>query len=67
MFVSIINKDEGAQGLYECQFVRIKQDEDPNSVFICMDDKPITHKIDKRTHRVFLLNNEGKTIDKYEW
>lgn len=75
MFARIIRKDNGHSSLYECQRVhsRILKNENGNDDddMLIFDfesrDSCISVELDRKISELYLMNNEGKTIETYKW
>lgn len=76
MFVRIVNND-GGSALYQCQKVfthnlKNEKEDEPDSVLFTIDNGevngPFCIEIPKDSQsEVYLMNDEGKTIDSYRW
>ncbi len=67
MFVSVF-VGKGRTSLYECRRVHIRPDEtNEGQVFVCMEDSDVNLVVEKATTLVYIMNNEGKTIDTHRW
>ena len=73
MFVKVIY-ETGRESLYECDEVYIdhlesKDSNDPGSLYLTLtrDLKDKHVEVAKDKNEVYLMNNDGKTIDKYAW
>ncbi len=69
MFVRIIVRVDEVEknSLYECERVHVRQ-HDGTKVDVDMEGPPISVRIeDKKYSVIYLMNNNGKTIDTYRW
>ncbi|KKM80492.1 hypothetical protein LCGC14_1339380 [marine sediment metagenome] len=66
MFVTVIRK--GHTAIYECKRVFIRTDvTTEGQVAVRMEDSDVDLIIEKVLSQVYIMNNEGKTIDRYRW
>ncbi len=66
MFISVIRK--GCTSIYECRRVFIHTDaENEGRVTVRMEDGDVELVVEKAMSQVYIMNNEGKTIDTYRW
>ena len=69
MFVKIV-RNNGSEGTYECEGVRMKpMAGDDNKVLMALESQSgvLDFDLDKTDCGVFIMNNDGKTIDRYIW
>ena len=68
MYVKVIN--HGLETIYDCERVKVKPD-DVNSGQVVLTVDPSGHEINtvlqKKHSRVYVMNDEGHTIDVYRW
>ena len=77
MFARIIRRDTGHSTIYDCSSVHLNRltnemqgdHEDNDKIIVDFESKYgcISVEIDKRTCELYLMNNEGRTIDSYRW
>lgn len=77
MFARIIWRDTGHSSIYECSRVHLNTltnempgDHKDDGKFIVDFEGPIgcvSVELDKKTCELYIMNNEGKTIDTYRW
>ena len=77
MFIRIIKNDPEGKGntreiLSQCERVTIERKKDDSkdqvgpSVFFTLDDDKI-FELTTYNHEVYIMNDEGRTIDRYTW
>lgn len=64
MFVSVVRNGNAA--IYECKSVYVQHDNE-EQVTLSMKNPDVNLVLKKVTAQVFVMNNEGKTIDRYRW
>ena len=75
MFASIVNTNTDAVGshttIHECTGIHLEQPKDKSdTVFVTLErknDVALEIEIDKVTQEIYVMNDAGKTIDKYVW
>ncbi len=75
MFVSIVNTNtdavDGHTMIHECTGIHLKQPKGkPDTVFVTLErknDVALEIEIDKVTQDIYVMNDTGRTIDKYVW
>ena len=77
MFIKI--ERENHSTIYQCKivdFFHLKPDDkdgktpderDPGSVIISMDSSNVDVEVNKEGVSIYLMNDEGKTIDSFNW
>lgn len=67
MLVRVIY-DNGSESLYECsEYHVIPNDEQPENLFFQFDPNGRLLEIKKEKMQIYVMNNQGKTIDSYIW
>ena len=64
MFIKIVRLDDGWETMVECERYQLAEfDDGPHIGF----GENITNWISIRDHKVYVMNNDGKTIDTYRY
>ena len=71
MFIKIIKNDPEGKGntlemMYECKNI-VYTPHGQDSVTVALDEGEKMIELDKAVNELYVLNDEGKTIDKYKW
>lgn len=75
MFVSVFRGETGQRDIFECDSVQIYNSSDDNFDVVSLQlwlgreqPRDLWIEVDKKDgSEVYLMNNEGKTIDTYRW
>lgn len=78
MFINIVNRKYGHSSIYECNSIHFNkisnaegeaQAKPDETIFVDLksDKGCITLELEKKYSNVFIMNNQGKTIDSYYW
>mgnify|MGYP001115795795 CR=1 FL=1 len=70
MFAKTINRETGHATLYECDrvvFNRLLKDDETITVDFESEKDCVTTILDRRASELYIMNDEGKTIDSYQW
>ena len=68
MFVKVIRS--GSETTYECDLVSVQPGNKGGHVLVTMErsaKEPLILECEKETTGVYLMNEQGETIDKYVW
>lgn len=73
MFVKIVRNPlgrsevKGYTAIYQTERMHEENSDDPRYVRIFFEPSGIVRTLDKVDTEVFIMNDEGKTIDRYDW
>ena len=68
MIVKIVDKENKHDSLYECESVIMNSTDKPYvSIDIQQSTKCISIDINRANEVIYLMNNNGKTIETYRW